>query len=360
MFKCLGLTATTAVLAFAGPAPAANYLYVENTNSVISALEVANDGSLTEIAGSPFNSNTTGPGQFGIAVDPKGPYLYTTGGESDNVAIFSIGADGALTSVSDTTDPGGSAGSTDFTANDKRLYIAMGGNQTIAAYDVGDKGAKLTAVAGSPFPVTCPGFCDPNPDQVVISGSYLYAIDPYGWYVSTFSIANNGALTELNSYATGWGPNDGVITKNGASLYVTNGASADVSGYSVAGGVLTPLTGSPFPAGNGPGGIAMTPNNKFVYVANYNDGTISGYSISSGGALVALAGSPFADGTSTSPEALVIDKAGKHLFVPNTGSLDVAVYDIDKKSGNLTQISGSPFKLNDSQGPIALALYEPK
>jgi len=359
MLKRPVFAATTAVLAFAAPASAANYLYVENGNSVISALEIAKDGSLKEISGSPFNSNTTGPGNFGIAVDGTSPYLYTTGTESDNVAIFSIGADGALTSVSDTTNAGGTAGATVLADNNKRLYVSMGYSNEIAAFNVGKNGAKLKPVQGSPFPVTCPGFCTPNPNTVIINGSYLYSIDGYGWYVSAFSIAGNGALTELNSYATDYGPLDGVITKKGTYLYVTNNAHADISGYSVADGVLTQLAGSPFPAGNQPNGIAMTPNDKFVYVANYGDGTISGYSAGGGGALDALSGSPFEDGSGTSPSALAIDAAGEHLFVANSGSLNIAVYDIGKK-GSLTPVSGSPFSLNDSQGPIGLALYEPK
>ena len=102
---------------------------------------------------------------------------------------------------------------------------------------------------GSPFAVTCPGFCESAPATTVTHGAYLYAVDQYGWYVSTFSLKRNGTLTELNSYATHEGPVQAVLNAKGTYLYVTNGASGDVSAYSVAGGVLAQLSASPFKAG---------------------------------------------------------------------------------------------------------------
>jgi 6-phosphogluconolactonase len=334
------------------------FLYVENGDSTIAAYSIAKSGALTELNGSPYGSNTNSPADYSIAVDPKGPYVFVTGGVSDNVAIFSIGADGSLTSVSDSTNAGTSPNFPLFADSYKRLYVVNGDNGgSVAAFDVNKK-AKLKAISGSPFQVTCPGFCTSNPDYAVIGGSYLYSIDTYGWYVSAFSIGQNGTLTELNSYATHYGPSAAVMTPNGANLYVTNGASADISAYSVSGGVLTQITGSPFAAGGTPQGIAMTSNGKFLYVANYGDGTISGYSIGSGGALTQLSGSPFADGTSTSPTALAVDKSNKHLFVTNQGTQAIAVYSISG-SGAVAQINGSPFADSNAIGPRGLALYEP-
>jgi 6-phosphogluconolactonase len=340
------------------PDASGGYLYVENGNSTISAFAVAENGALSEIKGSPYSAQTNSPGQFAIAVDPQGPYLYTTGSVSDNLAIFSIGSGGALTLASDSTQIGSGAGFVFPTNSDERLYVVdeVNGGQ-IAAYDLKHKGSALKAIAGSPFQITCPGFCDPNPSVIVENGSYMYSIDSYGWFVSAFAVSKNGALTELNSYATGYGPTDAVMTSNGAELYVTNGAQASISGYSVADGVLTPLAGSPFGAGGTPDGIAITPNDKYVYAANYGDGTISGYSVRSGGVLSALPGSPFADGSSAGPNAVAIDRIGKHLFVSNGNTEQVAAYAV-APSGALSQIKGSPFtEKAGASGPRGLALY---
>jgi 6-phosphogluconolactonase len=338
------------------PGSGAPFLYVENGNSTLSAFSVAKSGALTAVSGSPYGSNTIGPSSFAIAVDPKGPYLYTTGTNSNNVAIFAIGAGGELTAVSDSTPGGDGAGPAVMTKSEKRLYVVDSSSSAITAFDVAKKG-RLKTVTGSPYGITCPGFCDPDPGAAVTSGSYFYSIDTYGWYVSTFSISASGALTELNSYATHWGPNAAVMAPNGKYLYVTNGASADVSAYSVAGGVLTQLTNSPFAAGGTPDGITITPNGKFVYVANQGDGTISAYS-AAGGALKQLKASPFADGSGTGPTAMAVDKSGEHLFVTNQSTSTIAVYTIGG-SGAIAQISGSPFELTGALGPRGLALYEP-
>jgi DNA-binding beta-propeller fold protein YncE len=352
------LPAATSAYLNAKNAPSGSYLYVENQNSTISAFSVAKNGALSEISGSPFASETNGPSTFSIAVDPKGPDLYVTGTVSQNLAIFSIGSGGGLTLVSDSTSAGDGANFPLLSAGDKRLYVvnvANGG--AVDAFDLVKKGGGAKPIAGSPFSVTCPGFCDPNPGDAVISGSYLYTVDTYGWYVSTFSISRSGALTELGSYATGYGPAQAVMTPKGTELYVTNGAQGSVSGYSNAAGVLTPLTGSPFPAGSTPLGIVMTPDGKHLYVANQGDGTISGYSIGSGGALTALSGSPFADGSGTSPTAVAIDRDGKYLFVTNESTDAIAVYAIGR-SGAVKQVSGSPFaEKSGAGGPQGLALY---
>jgi 6-phosphogluconolactonase len=340
------------------PASASEYLYVENANDTISAFAVAKNGALSEINGSPFASQTNSPGQFAIAIDPKGPYLYTTGSVSQNIAIFSIESGGGLTLASDSTEVGSGAGFMLLSNADKRLYALdeVDGGQ-IAAYDLEQKGSTLKSISGSPFQITCPGFCDPNPSVAVANGAYMYSIDSYGWYVSAFSISKNGGLTELNSYATGYGPTDAVMTSNGADLYVTNGAAASISGYSVADGVLTSLNGSPFSAGGSPDGIAITPKNQDVYVANYGDGTISGYSVGAGGILSALPGSPFADGSGAGPNAVAIDRAGKHLFVSNGSTQQIAVYAIGV-SGALSQIEGSPFSEREGAfSPRGLAIY---
>lgn len=339
--------------------PSSPYLYVENNNSTISVFAVASSGALTEIAESPFYSQTNGPAPFSISIDAKGPYLYTTGTSSGNVAVFSIGAGGALTSVSASTDAGAGASFTLLPKGDARLYVLNSnyGGQ-VNAFNLTARGRKLKAVKSSPYGVTCPGFCEANPTAAVTGGRYLYTVDTYGWFVSSFSIAANGSLTELNSYPTGDGPADAVLTPKGSYLYVTDGAQANVTAYHVANGVLTTLNGSPFPAGGTPLGIALTPNGKYAYVANSGDATISGYAVTASGALRALAGSPFSDGSGTGPMALIADKSGAHLFVANATTANLGAFQI-KGNGALAPVPNSPFAQSNASGPKGLALYEP-
>ena len=58
-----------------------------------------------------------------------------------------------------------------------------------------------------------------------------------------------------------------------AYVYVTDFASGNVQGFTVASGNLTPLAGSPFPAGNQPSAIVVDPSYPYAYVANSLDAT---------------------------------------------------------------------------------------
>jgi hypothetical protein len=76
-------------------------------------------------------------------------------------------------------------------------------------------------------------------------------------------------------------------------------ASADgnISAYRIGEeGTLTPVAGSPFPAGNDPVSIVAAPLSKFVYVANVISSNISAYGIGKKGILTPVPGSTFAAG----------------------------------------------------------------
>src|ERR1700735_5082528 len=64
-------------------------------------------------------------------------------------------------------------------------------------------------------------------------------------------------------------------------VYVANQNSNNVSGYRVgADGGLTPVVGSPFPAGVGPSSVAVDVFGNYAYVSNQS-GNVSAYRITS-------------------------------------------------------------------------------
>ncbi len=69
--------------------------------------------------------------------------------------------------------------------------------------------------------------------------------------------------------------------KSGSFLYVPNTVSNDVSAYSINSmtGALTPMPGSPFPAGQVPLSIELDRSEKFVYVTNSGSNNVSVYAI---------------------------------------------------------------------------------
>lgn len=83
---------------------------------------------------------------------------------------------------------------------------------------------------------------------------------------------------------------------------------------------------------------------KFLYATEYKAGRIAEYKVNSlTGSLTATSqGSASAH---SGPVDIASDHWGNRLYVVNAGSNDMNAYSINRSSGNLTQVSGSPFKL---------------
>jgi 6-phosphogluconolactonase (cycloisomerase 2 family) len=139
------------------------------------------------------------------------------------------------------------------------------------------------------------------------------------------------------------------IDPSGSYLYVTDSASAGILGYSVGSGTLTPLNGSPFPAGNAPSAIAIDTTGKFAYVANAADANVTAYTIS-GGALTSFA--TYAAGLQ--PVAIGIDPSlNQYVYTANFLGSNVSGFELSAKDGSLLNAQNSPFPSNAQPTAIA-------
>jgi 6-phosphogluconolactonase (cycloisomerase 2 family) len=96
-------------------------------------------------------------------------------------------------------------------------------------------------------------------------------------------------------------------------------------------------------------GIAATPSASFLYASNADLGTITGFSISKSGDLSEVSGSPFLFTTNSSfgvyppVDNLAMHPSGKFLYAPNVSENTVEGFAIDGATGNLTALPRSPF-----------------
>lgn len=123
-------------------------------------------------------------------------------------------------------------------------------------------------------------------------------------------------------------------------------------------GILTQLATSPVTAGPGVQSLAVHPTRKFLYAANAGENDISLFTISAYGQLIEVTPRTV---TGTSPTLVVLDSAGKYLYVGNSGSQNIWVFSVDPSSGALAQV-GSPFQvgispLNMKLSPAGNFLY---
>src|ERR1039458_3857547 len=160
-------------------------------------------------------------------------------------------------------------------------------------------------------PLVAPG---PNQSTGMVASTtgQLYVSDFLNDAVDGFSInASSGALTAIASSPFSLGgtpPGAGGVTMfigSDTYLYATDLDARTVAGFSFnsTNGMLTPVPGSPFPAGNTPvQAVQVAPQASgplFLYVSNLNDsaGGISAFTINqSNGALSPIPGSPFPTG----------------------------------------------------------------
>jgi 6-phosphogluconolactonase (cycloisomerase 2 family) len=196
-----------------------------------------------------------------LAAQAQGNYVYVNNQTAANsVSAYSVSATGALTQLSGSPFATGGVGANVVCYGLNRItlspinnlvFVANTGDRTITSFSVNPATGILTRVAGSPFPTlltldSCQGISlAATPD-----GNFLFASS--NGQIQTFTINAGGTLTPLVNPITAssltpncCSPNAGMaISPNGQFLATSNQTS--VSMFTISGGALTPVPGSPF------------------------------------------------------------------------------------------------------------------
>ncbi len=286
--------------------------------------EAVGTGSLSLLSDSPYGDALNQPNA--IAVDPQMKLLFAAGAGAGSqptgeIVAFSLDASTGSLSSPVTTTPAIVPSWLTVGPSGKFLYVSHHGTDSISAYSIAANGA-LTEIAGSPFTLpaaNCGLFCEATADQMAYDpqAETLYVQSDYGWIVGTFTVnATTGALTWVYNEPTGSGPSAVTVDTTGKFVYVTNAVNANVSAYSV---TTTAMSGAnPEP---------LTP----------------------------VAGQPFTAGGT--PVSVVVEPTDHYLYVANSGDNTISAFSIDSGSGALTQITGSPFAIaGGSAAPNQIAV----
>lgn len=355
------------------------FIYLANGGSSnISGFSIdAASGALTSIAGSPFPAGNV---PYSVTVDPSGKFAYVANQGDGSVSAFAINTtSGALTTVSGSPFAAGSfPQSVTVDPSDRFVYVTNGNAGNVSAYTINAASGALTAVVGSPFAAGNSPYAvtvyAPKFGYNAAANAFAYVANGGSNDISAYTIDGvSGALTPVSGspFAAGNGPRSitvdpsgpvtssptGVVSVDpaGKFAYIANAASNSISAYSINGntGALTAVSGSPFPAGNTPYSAAVDPSAKFLFVANHVSNNISAYTITMSGALSALNGAPLAAGSA--PSSVILDPSDKFLYVANTSSGNISVYTVDAASGTLALVSGSPVATGSLPYSIAVA-----
>ena len=264
---CTGTTQPTNFAAGTNPTavtidPAGAFAYVTNYGSgTVSQYWVSPSGPLAPMTTPTVTTGGTNP--CSVAVDSTGRYAYVTNCGSASVSQYTIGASGMLTPMTTAVVAAGTfPSSITVDPTGKYVYVTNNGSNTISQYRITATGAlapmsTATVAAGT----------RPRSVMVDSTGKYAYAINDGSNNVSQYLIDATGAYATGGLYpmtpstvAAGTTPWQVTVESSGHYAYVANGASNNVSQYTLgAGGALTPMAGTPtVAAGAGPASVAIT------------------------------------------------------------------------------------------------------
>ncbi|SPF44173.1 putative 6-phosphogluconolactonase [Candidatus Sulfotelmatobacter kueseliae] len=190
-----------------------------------------------------------------------------------------------------------------------------------------------------------PGVVNLSASATGLLPRFAYSI---GSTLHSFTVDAATGQLRSTSYVLATGAQSVAVTPSTAFVYAPDIGTGNVAAFSAnaGSGVLTTVSGSPFPGQPDAFAITVDPSSRFVYVANANSTSknISGYTIKSAtGALSAMSGSPFQAGNDT--RALAVDPTGKFLYAANATSNNISAYTINSATGELSQIVNSPFSI---------------
>ena len=310
-------------------------------------------GQLAAVGGSPFALESLAYPQS-ITVDPAGQFAFVADYNKNKISAFTVNStSGALTEVSGSPFATGTVQATDpvsivVDSSGKFVYAADQNSSKVSAFviDTTTTLGALSAISGSPFPLSYGAACVASSGKFVIvgggSGICVYIRDPSTGVLSgltgiaapvvtTSSISSVAAtpagtylLATLSSAMVGADPNNKIVVY---SIDSSTGALAEV--------------GSPYATGEDPRSIAVDPTGQFVYVANLYSQNISAYSMNGSGALTEITGSPFQ--VDNGPSSVCVDPSGKFVYATRFNADKVAAFAINASTGSLSEVSGSPY-----------------
>jgi 6-phosphogluconolactonase (cycloisomerase 2 family) len=255
-----------------------NLVYVANAGPGSTAgdtnytgFELNAGGHLTPIPGSTFVlPNDSQPGQ--VLFNGPGTKLAGTRIATSQIDSFTVSQDGRLTAA-----PGspydaqafsppqgfGQFGSEFSPTAPDQLFVSDAHTAAGGAAFPGLVSSFTDAADGSLRPVGAPVADDGGAAcwiEISHDGRFLFVVNTASSTVSSYSIDSGGGLTFLQSTGAGQlgaGAEDASLSPDGSTLWVVQAGADAVTGFTVNGGTLTPLSSVAGPAGATPSGIVV-------------------------------------------------------------------------------------------------------
>jgi len=286
---------------------------VDAASNQLSVLRVHRDGKLSLVPGGVVSSGGTLPDS--IAVHGSLVYVANSGNGGSNYTGFRFFGGHLFRIPGSTVTLAANAAPADvlFNGTGTKLVGTEVGTSVIDSFRVGF-GGRLTAAPGSPFKAQGLGpfgseFRPTAPDQLFVSNAHNTATN--SGTISAFTDSRNGTLTPVagspfadDQMAPCWVE----ITRDGQFLFTVNTASGTISRFQIAdNGTLTLLGSTPVAATGGVGAVdaRLSPDGRYLYVDESKTGAVGEFTVT-GGTLTELPGSPVKLPAGAIPAGIVV------------------------------------------------------
>jgi 6-phosphogluconolactonase (cycloisomerase 2 family) len=284
-----------------------------------------------------------------LAMDSGGRFLFVADTATEDsvgnsipgaVSVFSIGSDGSLTEVANSPFvlPVGAG------AN-----LSTPGPCTASQNCSSTLSLAVTPTVFPPAYAFCSGFAPPTTENLYVADSVNYVLLNYSVDLTAGALNLVPYASGVPGIPTGTVPSGVAVDPCARYAFVANASpSNSVSAYkicSLASVVSQPpcpvvdfslnAIGLPAPAGDNPGPITMDAYANFLYVVNTGGSSISPFKVNQlTGTLTALSPTPVA--TNLGANSIAVRADDSFAFVANTTSGNVSQYAITPASGALT------------------------
>jgi 6-phosphogluconolactonase len=347
------------------------HVYVNDNaagTNTIAAFNRAANGTLTAIAGSPFAAGGVGTGanigsQGSLQLSSDGKYLLAADAYSNQISVLSVNADGSLTAVPGSPFSSGGIKPVSIAVHGSLVYVANAGagGSNYTGFTLGSDGT-LTPLANSTIALSDTA----SPGDVLFNstGTNLIGTEVGTSLIDSFAVGTNGRLTAASGSpfpAQRLGPFGSEFRPtNPTQLFVSNAHNGGmnlgtVSAYNVDGtGTLSSIGPSPYADNqNAPCWVEVTHDGRYLFAVNTASSSVSSYSVRPDGSLRILGSTPFGGGVQGEEDAR-LDPSGASLYVVDTGSDALSAFTVN--GGSLSELASSPVSLPTGAHPFGIVV----
>src|SRR5262245_50925638 len=330
------------------------YVLTNQVENAVAAFDRSAQGALTPAgefptggAGDPVPPGGSDPapgplGSQGALILGRGnQLLFAVNAGSNQISVLKIRA--SSLDLVDVADSGG-ARPISLTLHENLLYVLnAGGTPNITGFSVGDDGT-LTPLADSTQPLIGGAAADPAQIGFSSDGALLVVTEKAGNRLNTYTIDENGLPSApIDNPSNGTTP-FGFAFNNTGTLIVSEAFSgapnqSTLSSYGVPeDGLLHVISGSVPDLQTAACWVVTTNNGKLAFTSNTGSGNVSSYRVSGEDGTLTLVNSVAGDtGADSAPLDMALNNSSRFLYVLGGASQSVASFRVER-NGNLTSI----------------------